>query len=1087
MQRASPCKTPTVPWTFSRGKRGLLCLGLIFSLSSYGQTISLALTKASLEKAFREIEKLVPQRFVYTREMIDRSFPVSINVQGQTLPHVLQSIFASQPLEYSLDEQLITVRFKSVSVWNEPKGVELQGRVISEDGRPLSGATVLRKRTGLSVATLEDGTFALTDVLKNEVLIISNIGYKTREVIVTGNKDLEIVLSLLITSLDETVIVAYGTTTRRLNTGSISRVTAEQIDKQPVSNPLAALQGRMAGVNITEQSGLPGSNFSVLIRGRNSIQNGTSPLYVIDGIPFLSDADRLTQLSQISANSPFNTLNPADIQSVEVLKDADATAIYGSRGANGVVLITTKKGLAGKTKVDFNIYNGWGKTLHSMDYLNTQQYLQMRREAFANDGVTPGIGNAPDLKRWDTTRYVNWKERLIGGTATTTNAQLRLSGGAKGTTFSLSSNYYRETTVYPGDAYLLRKAVALAVNHHSEDNRFAVNIQTSYGSNHSKLYQEDLTRYINTVPNAPEPYDASDKLVWSENGATYLNPLASILQTYDVITDRLTADALLSYKIKGFQIKTSVGYNSVGVTEQTAYPVASQNPAYNPTGSASFAGSDTKTWVTEPQLEYNSSLGKKGHFQTLLGVTWQESIGNSNNIRAAGYTDDSQLNSTAGATTITSTVYKNMYYRYQSLFGRTTFKWEQRYLLNLTYRRDGSSRFGPGNRFANFGAVGAGWIFTGEKFVSKKFEWLSFGKLRGSYGINGNDQIGDYQYLDTWSATTYPYGGVPGLYPTRITNPDYGWEQKRNLEFALDLGLFKNRIVATVNWFRSRSDNQIILYTLPDQTGAGSILRNFPGKIENKGWEVELTATILTSNVLGWRSGFNLTVPRNKLLSFPGLASSSYADTYVEGKPLSTLIGYEFLGVNPQTGVYNYRDVNRDSRLNNLDYTVLGNTDPTYYGGLQNTFTWKNVELQALVQFISQQGRHGVYSNSQRYGQAFNQPTYILDHWTKLGETLPYQRYTVSPASTAWRASGLITSSSAVLTDASFARLKNASLSYSLPKKWRRKLRAQKSRLYVEGQNLITLTSYKGPDPESQSRFALPPLRRIVVGLQFTF
>ncbi len=1080
-------KPPLYPKRRKDTKAFLILFSLLTCYSGFSQNLTLSLKSAPLERAFREIEKKTAYRFVYTKEMAAQSNPVTVDVKNAALQRVLDLIFENQPLQFSLDETFVTVQFRtSLPVTVAATGISISGKVISENSEPLSGATVRVKGKNTGTSTNTDGNFQLNNVDEKDVLLISNVGYASEEVPVNGKKDVTIYLDLSATPLDETVVIAYGTTTKRLSTGSVSRISAEQIEKQPVSNPLAAMQGRLAGVNIVQGSGLPGSNFSVLIRGRNSIQNGTSPLYIIDGVPFLSDADRLTQLSQVNANSPFNTLNPADIQSIEVLKDADATAIYGSRGANGVILITTKKGVSGKTGIDFTYYSGWGKTTHAVDYMNTEQYLRMRREAFANDGVTPANSNAPDLLRWDTTRYTNWKKELIGGTANTTNAQLRLSGGARGTMFSISSNYYRETTVYPGDAHLSRKTVGLTLNHHSPDNRFNASVQASYGSNKSKLYQQDLTQFINLVPNAPVPYDSLGKLNWQENGAQFSNPLANILRTYDVTTDRLTGNAVVSYRIGKFQLKTSFGYNTVAADEQTALPIESQNPSFNPQGAAGFAASTTKSWVVEPQVEYNTLFGKKGSLQTLLGATWQESVTNSSNIDASGYTNDLLLNSTTGAAAITSTVYKDLYYRYQSLYSRTTFNWDKKYLLNLTYRRDGSSRFGPNRQFANFGAVGAGWVFTEEKRLSKSSRFLSFGKLRGSYGITGNDQIGDYQYLDTWSGTTYPYGGTPGLYPTRITNRDYSWEQKKNLELALDLGLFQNKALLTVNWFRSRSDNQIIQYTLPDQTGSSSILQNFPGVVENRGLEIEASATVLTKKDFSWRSSFNITVPQNRLVSFPGLNSSSYANTYVEGQPLSTLKGYRFLGVNPQTGAYSYEDINRDGSFSTLDYVAIGNTDPDYYGGFQNTFGWKGLELQVFFQFVSQQGRHLVYSTSQRFGQQINQPVFVLNHWTKAGETAPYQRYTVSPASAAWRASGLISSSSAALTDASFIRLKNASLSYSFPQRWVEKAKLQKARLYAEAQNLLTITSYEGPDPESQGRLALPPLRMVVLGIQLT-
>jgi len=1067
--------------------RLIIFFSLFFVHYGYGQTIDLNLKNATLEQAFRAIEAKVEQRFVYTRQMLEHAQPVTVKLKGQPLTKVLEAVFQNQPLSYELGDRFITVRHQPIANSSTASAsVSVKGRVLGENGVPLQDATVRLLNSSAGVTTGIDGSFELTNAHAGDVLSVSNVGYQTKEVVVSPGF-ITVQLQLAITSLDETMVIAYGKTTRRLSTGTVGRVSYKDIERQPVSNPLAGLQGRVSGLNVVQSSGVPGNNLSVIIRGRNSIQSGNSPLFIIDGVPFLNDADRLTQVSQVNSNSPFNTINPADIESIEVLKDADATAIYGSRGANGVILITTKKGKAGKSAVDFNFSTGWGKSTHRVQYMNTEQYLAMRREAFANDGATPTIGNAPDLMVWNKHRYTDWKKLLIGGTAQVNNANLRLSGGNSMVTYALSGNYFKETTVFPGDAQVQRKSVALSLENHSANNRFSASTQASFGSTNSQLYQLDLTQFINTVPNAPAPYDSTGKLNWMEGGSSFNNPMAQLLRTYDVVTDRLTANTVLSYRIGGLALKTSIGYNSVQVDERTRFPIASQNPANNPRGTASFSNNIIKSWVIEPQAEYRLLFGKKGVVSSLAGATWQESVNNSQRIIGSGYTNDFLLNSTTGAANLTATAIQDLTYRFASLFARSTMQWDKRYLLNLSYRRDGSSRFGPESRFANFGALGAGWVFREESFIRKTIPLVSYGKLRGSYGVTGNDQIGDYQYLDTWSGTTYPYGGIAGITPTRITNAYYSWEQKKNIEISVDLGFDKDRFLVTANYFRSRSDNQIIRYTLPDQTGSNSLLMNFPGVVQNTGWEIEATATVFDRKSFQWKSNFNITFPRNKLVSFPGLQNSSYVNTYKEGEPLSILRGYRFLGVNPATGIYTYEDRNGDGRLNLSDHTWLGHTDPQFYGGWQHVMNWKGVELQLFFQFSKQQGREVLYSNTQRLGSNINQPIAGLNRWTKPGDVKPYQRYTQASQNPAFVAGGLISTSDAVLTDASYVRFKNASVSYDLNSKWIHPLKLSKARLYATGQNLLTLTRYEGPDPESQGRFFLPPLRVITVGVQINF
>lgn len=1071
---------------------GVLLL-LCFTVQS--QIVSLNVKSAPLETLFREINRQTGYTFVYTRAQIKNSVPVSLEVFNEPLSSVLDQCLSTQQLSYVIEDKHIIIQNKKVR--RKESGVPLKeatvknsisGRILDEKGEVLPGAFIKVKETDITTLSDDKGSFKLPDIRDNSVLQISYVGYFTQEFSVGQTKYIEIHMMPDVRNLDETVVIAYGTTTKRFNTGSVSKVTANEIATQPVTNPLAALQGRVAGLNIVETGGLPGANFSVLIRGRNSIQNGTSPLFVIDGIPFFSDADRMTQFSQVNANSPFNTLNPADIESISVLKDADATAIYGSRGANGVILITTKKGVSGKTRVDINVYKGWGYAEYNVDFLNTQQYLRLRREAFINDKAKPSNSNAPDLLRWDTTRYTDWKKELIGGTANKLNTQVRLEGGVRNLLFSLSANHYKETTVFPGDANMLKNAIGFTTSYKGNDNKFHFDLEASYASNKNHLYQQDLTQFINTIPNAPKPFDSLGRLNWIDNGAAIRNhPLANILRTYDVITDRLTGNTVFSYRFGNLTLKSSFGFNFVNVDEHSIFPIASDNPAFKPTGSANFGNSSTKSWIIEPQAIYNIKLGGKTSIDFLGGTTWQESISNSKQIQASGYTNDLQLNSTTGAASVTSTVYNGLIYRYQAIYGRLTTNYDQKYILNLTFRRDGSSRFGPGNQFANLASAGGAWLISEEDWMKKLKPVLSFAKLRSSFGVNGNDQIGDYQFFDTWSPTTYPYGGISGLFPTRITNSYYGWERKRNLECAIDLGFFNDRLLVSLNYFQSRSDNQIIRYTLPDQTGSNNILMNFPGKVENKGIEIESLAKIFNGTPFSWESSFNLTIPRNKLISFPGLSASSYANTYVEGEPLSVIKGFKFLGVNPETGVYTFEDVNNDGLYNSQDYITIGHTDPKFYGGLNNTLNYRSVELQFFIQFVSQQGRDLIYSSFQRPGQQFNQPVQIENRWHQKDDKVPYQQSTQSPVNPAFSSVSLLTTSSAILTDASFIRLKNMSLSYLLPHKSKILSKFDMLRLFVQAQNLFLITSYKGSNPESQGRLALPPLKVFATGIQIKF
>ena len=1070
---------------------------LLLSATAFSQTVRLSLKNEPLTTVFKAVEQQTPYRFIYTREELAMAVPVTLSVRNAPVEEVLQQCFANQPLTYSIVDHFIKVQQKVGAVPTQtplPPGINIHGRVTSEQGEPLPGASVVVKGTPKATATDEKGEFRLVDVEKGAVLLVSSIGYKLVEVVIGNNDLLLIQLQQQVSSLDETVVIAYGTTTRRLNTGSVGRVTAYDISQQPVANPLAALQGRVPGLLVTQSSGVPGASFKVQVRGQNSLQQGSEPLFVIDGIPFAPNNNPLNRLSSIagagenSGLSPFNAINPADIESIEVLKDADATAIYGSRGANGVVLITTKKGKAGKTRLDVNLQQGISRVVRRPRLLNTPQYLSMRREAFQNDGLTPDPQNAPDLLVWDTTRYTDFAKLLTGGTAGLTDAQVSLSGGSAQTQFLLRGAYRHQGTVFPGDMYNNSGSGHLSLNHASENQKLKVHATGSYATDISHLIAVPLADYTSLTPNTPVLYDEEGKLNWQEGGVSFDNPLAYLQRSYRAVTDNLISNAIISYKfMPGLVARVSAGYNSVLVQEKSKTPKGSQNPALSPTGAARWATNGFKSYQVEPQLDYTRTVAR-GTLQMLVGGTWQQNKNEGNSLQATGYTDDALLGSVTGAA---NTVADNQLaeYRYQALFGRLQYNWQDRYLLNFSGRRDGSSRFGPGKRLANFGAGGAAWIFSNTAWVKNKAAFLSFGKLRGSYGTTGNDQIGDYRYLDAWTNTRYPYGGQPGLFPAFLFNADYHWEINRKWEGALELGFWNNRVLLSTAYFRNRSSNQLILYMLPAQTGFSTMLKNFPAVVQNAGVEGELTTKNVTGRHFQWETSLHITLPRNKLVAFPGLASSSYAALYQEGASINLLQGYAYTGVDPLTGLYTFEDVDKDGLLSPRgDYLKHGSLDPKYYGGFRNSLHYKGISLDIFFEFRKQLGRNFLSTfRALPPGSMANQPEEVLSRWQKPGDQAPYGMFTSSTFTPAYGAIRDLALSNAVYSDASFIRLKNLSLSYRLPATWLQKIGAVNSRVFLQGQNLLTLTSFEGADPEVQSYFELPPLQTLAAGFQLTF
>lgn len=978
--------------------------------------------------------------------------------------------------------------------------ITLKGEVKNENGLAMPGVSVTVSENKQTEQTDQNGVFNLAVNLSKGKLIITYLGFKTQEVAFNENsKIFKITLVESIDDLDEVQIIGYGQTTKRLNTGNIGTIKAADIEKQPVSNPLSALQGRIAGLNITQSSGVAGSGFKVQIRGQNSLIQGSEPLFIIDGVPFSANNNALNQISSAAGSStagtgmsPLNLINPSDIESIDVLKDADATAIYGSRGANGVILITTKRAKAGPIQLNGNIYSGFSKISRSIEMLNTSQYLQMRREGFKNDGIVPTAANAPDLMLWDTTRYTNFNDLLIGGTAKTTDVQVNLSGGNEVTRFTLGGGYHAETTVYPTDLGDKRGSIRVGVDHSSSDKKFNLNFNGSYSSDRNKLTTSDLSSAVNTTPTLLL-YDADGKLNWSEAGIVYSslgilnpNPLAFQDQIYLGQFQNLNANINLRYSFsKQFAAKVNAGYNFIYADETAKFPSTSIDRFSNQLPYSNFASRNNKSWIVEPQFEYNGKLAG-GKLSVMLGGTLQDRISSGSTAAASNYSSDILLGSLAAAGNVMNANSFSQY-RYQGLFGRISYNYDDKYILNISGRRDGSSRFGPDSRFSNFMAVGGAWIFSSENWISQGLPWLSFGKLRGSFGTTGNDQIGDYRYLNTWSPSANTYAGNSTLNPTALYNPSFQWERNKKFEIGLDLGFLKDRIAISTSYFHTISDNQLINYTLPTQTGFSSILDNLDATIINKGLEVQISSKNLVGTFT-WNTSLNFSLPSNKISEFSNLKNTSYANTYIIGESVSARKVYSYLGVSPQTGIYQFQDVNGDGNFTIADRNALVNTDPKITGGIQNSFSYANIQFDFFFEFRKQNGLN--YLNSlagtvpgYRY---FNQPAIVLSRWQKPGDQTNIQRFTAGADGPLTASNLYLRASNAIYSDASFIKLRNVSLSYNFSSELVKKIGMQSVRAYCQGQNLWTITNYEGSDPENQNVFALPPLRTITFGLQFT-
>jgi TonB-linked SusC/RagA family outer membrane protein len=1074
----------------------ILLACLISSTNGYCQKLTISEKNASLEKLFQEIKKQTGYIFFYDVNIFDGAKPVTIQVKGVSIEQVLKEILKDQQLDYSIESKTITIVRKDPSIIREQTQSSaartmVRGRIINDAAEPVMATITVKDGGNASTATNDNGEFAIVVADLQHSLIISGVGIETMEIKLDGRRELTINVKTKISVLDETQMIAYGSTTRRLSTSAISKIKGEDIMRQPVENPMLALGGRAPGLQITQVSGMAGGAVSIIVRGRSSLGAGSEPLYIIDGVPFAHSLANVSFANGVTAQalgglsnatngtSPFVTLNAADIESIEVLKDADATAIYGSRGSNGVILITTKKPKTDKASFDASFYTGWGRPTIMPEMLNTQQYVAMRKEAFKNDGIVPTVSNATDLMVWDTTRYQDWAKILMGETARSYDAQLRYSDGNQQTRFSLSAGYHRETPVFYGNMFDNRIHVRAYMTHHSRDNKFSLTLSTGYNVDNNNIVTIDLGQLLITIPNAPYPLDANGNLVWSDRGINFSNPLQYSKKRYKGITENSISDINLGYRFSNnFEIRVDGGINIVRLNQRTTNPVSSQTPlGTTPISSAQFFNETQRNWIVEPQAEYTKQIGK-GRLQVLAGGSFQEQLTQGATITATGYASD-ELLGTPGPAATKSVASNYAMYRYNAFFGRVSYRYNNKYLINISGRRDGSSRFGPGQQFGNFGAVGTGWIFSEEKFM-KNISFLHYGKIRTSVGVTGNDRIGNYQYLARWSTTTaaLPYQGISGFFPTSLQNPDYAWERNRKWEAAIELGFFHDRLFVSADYYESRSDNQLIGYTLASQTGFTSIVANRNALVENRGWEFLVNTINIRKKYFTWKSSLNISIPHSELLAYPGLETSSFAGSLIIGYPVTLRKFLEYQGVDTATGIYKLNGINLTT-----DRTQLRDLGQRLYGGLQNSFTYKGWSLDLFFHFVQQDGLTSI--NFVAPGGRSNQTVLVLDRWQNKGDITNIQKFTTTGAAVT-QYSVYANYSSARVVNASFVRLKNLSLSYQFGKKLLEKFKAESLRVYFQGQNLLTFTPYDYGDPETLSYSTLP-LRMLSAGVQVIF
>jgi len=1080
--------------------------------------VSIIMTKAPFTNVLREIEKQTSFRISYTdnvRTEYSHS-TYNLNFKEAEVSTVLKFLLGSNcTILYDTQKRIIYLNTienidKNDSV---PKLNDLSGIVRDKSGNAVPGATIYAKTSNRGTTSDDEGRFRLSGLNRGEKILISSVGFAPKEII-ASDKRVIAELNPFINNLSETQIIAYGTTTRRNNTGNVTTVKASEIQDMPVTNPLLAIQGRVPGLEIRQSNGLPGAGISMRIQGANSLINGNDPLILVDGIPYPSQSviPGLSAGQAISTilgqnggtnngqlGSPLSYINPSDIESIDVLKGADATSIYGSRAANGAILITTKKGRIGKPSITFNYQAGFKKLGRRLNLMDSKEYLQMRHEALRNDGMSAPSAFDYDLNgTWDTTVSHNWQQELLGNTGSNMLASISVQSGTENLQTLISGTFYNEDYIFP--KYFNKKndkrgSLHFSITNTSANKKFRITLLGNYLFDDNRLPIEDFVGSALTLPPiAPKLLTEDGSINWQKNASgyeTFQNPMAIGLGSYRLKTTSLMSSLNISYElIDGLKVSTNLGFvrldnDGTGTKPLTSLPPSLVNLGFP--NSLQLSQGISTNWNIEPQINYTKKF-KKSVFEALVGTTITNLKQFGRNLLGTNFSSDLVIEDLSSASQVQVVSSKNIIYKYNALFGRLTYNYDNKYIFNLNGRRDGSSRFGTENRFHSFGSIGAAWIFTEEKFFRNNVPFMNFGKLRSSYGTSGNDQIGDYIFLSLYSSepALRPYQGVMGIAPSGLTNPSLQWEEIKKFEVGLETAFMDSRISFNINYALNRSSNQLMPVFLPYSTGFSNIAINLPAKVQNRVWELSISTINAKSPSFSWTTNITLTIPKSKLVAFPNIEKTTFSSTYIVGKSTTLARLFKSAGVNDTTGVYQFYDSKGNITYNpdfDNDRLVVLDLNPNFFGGIQNTINYKNFTLN--FSFVFDRRYLPIPYTSLPAGQ-FNQnePRFMLNRWQKAGDNATYQKYTSSLQN--YLQSIYYGGSDKSYYKTSVLRCSNISLNWDVPNSWKKSLRMDACKFYTELLNpfLFTNNNY-GLDPETGN--SLPLLRTINFGVRATF
>ncbi len=985
----------------------------------------------------------------------------------------------------------------------------ISGTVTDEEGLPLVGATLLAKGSSIGTITDIEGNYQMTVPDEVQVLVVSYLGYTTLEVPINNQTVVDVILRKDFAQLEEVVVVGYGTQRRRDVTGAISTIKTEDVQRAVTASAEELFQGRISGVSVSQSSNAPGGGITVRVRGTSSISGGNDPLYVIDGVPIANSDQQSLRNSGLrfaAGNnlSPLALLNPQDIESIEVLKDASATAIYGARGANGVVLITTKKGKAGDSKVEVSTSFGLQEVSRIPDLLNAGQFVALNDEARQNDNRDLVFnGNVPPF---DT----DWQDELFR-TAAVQNHSLGFRGGKDATTYALSFGYFNQEGAVIGTG-LERYSARLNL-----ENQVNSWLRIGINGNFTRVIQDNsdvsgnnsVIRTVNEmVPIAPvrlgnEWFANADMIVEdyqfgleAANISSRSNPIFSS----DIIKNRGQDDRVLGSVFgeisftDNLKFRTTVGTDIVNgrlfyfVPTTAVTTNAALNRYYNSTH-----------WSVQNQLTYQTNLGQHGITATVVQSSERYRYDRIETL-AENISDGTENFNYDGDTRLTNDKFPTAEnWSIASFLGRINYDYGGKYLLSASFRYDGSSRFGEDRRWGFFPAVSAGWIISQEDFF--KFKPVTFLKFRAGWGVNGSQDIDAFLYESLIRGTRAVISNnlFAGVEPANIPNPELGWESTRQLNFGLDAGLFDDRITLAFNVYDKLTTDLLFNTNLPLTSGHSNIVLNI-GEVSNRGWEVELGAYVLRGK-FNWETSINYSLNNNNIEQLDGIVDEVIQNNSVlrPGLPLNTIFGYQTNGLwqtaddipsgpmpGAQPGDRRFVDINNDNVINADDRVVLGSSIPESTYGINNTFSYKGFQLNVFLQGLGGLRKfNGLLAAVENTTGTENASTRVLDRWTPTNNDTQIQRATQAGRQNVPPNANI---NSYFVEDASFWRLKNVTLAYSLPQSFLGRLPISSARLALTGQNLATFTNFTIADPEAgQNEGAFPLVRSFTLALNVGF